>query len=994
MVYHKIFNTFFWLITRVLYYSFVLICVSFFALFIRLQISPVDITSLTKKIPLFESMESGKVVLKWRSLSYNPRLEFKSVSLEQPAFKVETSAVVSVSLPSLFLGQLTLADTVLNRPTIQLKQWPTDQKNGDPISVFEAVKKVQQILNFDPLSTFSKLKINNGALTFPDGLVKTDQITDLNLSYKKAKDKLSVRFLVADQQALIEVVGDAESEGQRLHMEFANVNKMIPELVAEQSFLKPGLFAGQTKTVIDGQLQEKNNTYHVSLLAKHTTNVDKQTHTYQGSIESQISEKQAPFQGQIKISDISLDQLGDIWPEEVATNAHKWLTKNLSTGFLNNGQVWLKGHLSANIEAPVTVDQVNGHLSLDQATINYLDGMPKIVGARATAFFNETGFDIAIHHGRIRETLIKLGHMKITAMMSDRPMADLYVKLTSPLKSLLEIINTEPLALLKKYEFDIDHAEGAVVATLKMKFPLLKDVEFKDFDLDVDAKLTKSYLKKLTPQHPFVLSDGTYDLRIKDDQMTMQGNTLLNGLPADFTWHSYFYPKRTFKNHYQFKATASLNQIPEVDLSAYSEYLPGLIGFDVSIKELVNSEVNISVKANLDQTTVMLPVLGTIKKDNDPGFLYSHLIFRKGQLQHISELKYADDSGEIELEGHFKSNQDFKIDVSDVSVLKNKFNGVVISSPKDGLTVHIKGPFVDLSDYAQAVNAEVEEADKAKESKDGFKLPEKITLALGFEKVFLAENIVLEKFSATLNAENNILMFGRVEGDFYSKYPFIWKLDNKDGKQTLDFQTNNLGLLIRGFGLSKEIYGGRIDLKGTRDLPGPMKTKIKIENMTMKNIPAVVRILSLASISGLTQIFQGPGYEFSDGFIDCNYENKRLYITDSLLNGSGIAISAAGYIDFGKDKLNLTGQVVPFRSINQFLGAIPLIGTVLSGGTPDHGIFSFSYSAKGPLNNLDISSNPLSIFTPQTIKGLMREDESKKEEEPVIVGGVKQNYSE
>lgn len=939
-------------------------------------------------------MESGKVVLKWRSLSYNPRLEFKSVSLERPAFKVETSAVVSISLPSLFLGQLTLADTVLNRPKILIKQWPTDQKNGDPVSVFEAVKQVQQALNFDSLSTFSKLKIKNGTLTLPNGSIKVGQITDLNLSYKGAKEKLTIHFLIADQPAVIEMVGDAEGEGQRLHMDVANINKMIPELIAKQSFLKLGLFVGQTKTEIKGKLQEKDNTYHVSLSAKHTTNVDKQTHTYQAAIESQISEKEAPFQGQVKISDISLDQLGDIWPEEVATNAHKWLTKNLSTGFLNDGQVWLKGQLSANKDDPVSVDQVNGHLSLDQTTINYLDGMPKIVGARATAFFNESGFDIAIHHGRIKETLIKFGHMKITAMMSERPMADLHIKLTSPLKSLLEIINTEPLALLKKYEFDIDHAEGAVVATLKMKFPLLKDVEFKDFDLDVDAKLTKACLKRLTPQHPFELTDGTYDLRIKDDQMTMQGKTLLNGLPADFTWHSYFYPKRTFKNHYQFKATASLNQIPEVDLSGYSEYLPGLIGFDVSIKELVNSEVNISVKANLDKTAVVLPVLGAIKKQNDAGFLYSHLIFRKGQLQHISELKYADDSGEIELEGHFKNDLDFKIDVSDVSVLKNKFNGVVTSSPKDGLIVHIKGPFIDLSGYAEAVNAEVKEADKAKESKDGFKLPEKITLALGFDKVFLAENIVLEKFSATLNAQNEMLMFGRVEGDFYNKYPFICKLDNKDGKQKLDFQTDNLGLLIRGLGLSKEIYGGKIDLRGTRELPGPLKTKVKIANMTMKNIPAVVRILSLASITGVTQIFQGPGYEFSDGFVDCDYENKRLYITDSLLNGSGIAISAAGYIDFGKDNLNLTGQVVPFRSINQFLGAIPLIGTVLSGGTPDHGIFSFSYSAKGPLNNLDISSNPLSIFTPQTIKGLMRDDETRRKDEPVVVGGVKQDYSE
>jgi hypothetical protein len=180
--------------------------------------------------------------------------------------------------------------------------------------------------------------------------------------------------------------------------------------------------------------------------------------------------------------------------------------------------------------------------------------------------------------------------MRITDMLSERPMADLYVKISSPLKSLLEVINTEPLALLKKYDFDIDHAEGAVLATLKMGFPLLKDVEFKDFDLGVEAHLEKAYIKKLTPQHPFVLSEGTYDLTIKSDELTMTGHTLLNGLPADFTWHSYFYPKRTYKNHYLFKCTAKLNEIPETDLSAYDQYVPGLIGFDLAIKELVNKK--------------------------------------------------------------------------------------------------------------------------------------------------------------------------------------------------------------------------------------------------------------------------------------------------------------------------------------------------------------------------------------------------------------------
>ncbi|PLX29626.1 MAG: hypothetical protein C0582_03615 [Alphaproteobacteria bacterium] len=966
MIQAKMLNTFFKATVKISYYFVVFIMLVFLTLFIRLQISPIDITSIAKKSSLLEGLKSGQILIKWQSLSFNPQIKFEDISLKKPSFDIQASASVWLSMQNLLIGRIKFSNVKVKDIQIQMDHLPVDAGTEEKKTLYDALFWVAEKTNLELLSRFQALTVKDGTIILPSNELSITKIEKLTLSFQESPNHLDIGFRINDQALSLSLQGDALKNGQTLKINGDNIKDIIPTILEKNEFLKPGLFEGQTKTGFEVELKQENKHFNVAAQISHQTTHDKRKHTYQGSFDAKVGPESAPYEAHLRIISITLDKLSDIWPEDIAPNAQKWLTKNLSEGVLNDGYVWIQGQASLDPKEPLTVDKIKGHLTLDRTTINYLDNMPQIKDARATGFFNESGFDIAINQGHINETQIKFGHMRITNILSERPMADLYVKISSPLKSLLEVINTEPLALLKKYDFDIDHAEGAVLATLKMGFPLLKDVEFKDFDLDVEAHLKKAYIKKLTPQHPFVLSEGTYDLTIKSDELTMTGDTLLNGLPADFTWHSYFYPTRTYKNHYLFKCTAKLKEIPETDLSAYDQYVPGLIGFDLAIKELVNNEVNVSLKATLDKTDVNLPILGKIKTESDPGFLYAHLIFMKGHLRNISELKYADESGEIELEGTFDKDGSFKIDVRDVSVLKNKFQGSITSSKKEGLTVHVKGPFIDLSSYQSTKSK--------KEEKPSFSFPKKMLLALGFEKVFMKNSIVMENFSSTLNIEDDFLTYGHAKGTFYNKNQFKFQLLKNGNKQKLDFYTDNLGLLTRGLGLTTEIYGGKIDMKGTRDLPASLKTSIKITDLTMKNIPSIVRILSLASLSGVSQIFQGPGYVFTDGFIDCNYENNKIYIINSLLNGSGIAISAAGYLDFGRDLMNLTGQVVPFRSINQFLGAIPLIGTVLSGGTPDHGIFSFSYQAKGPLGAPDISSNPLSIFTPQTIKGLMRED--------------------
>ena len=65
----------------------------------------------------------------------------------------------------------------------------------------------------------------------------------------------------------------------------------------------------------------------------------------------------------------------------------------------------------------------------------------------------------------------------------------------------------------------------------------------------------------------------------------------------------------------------------------------------------------------------------------------------------------------------------------------------------------------------------------------------------------------------------------------------------------------------------------------------------------------------------------------------------------------------------------MTGEIAPAYTLNSLLANIPLIGTMLSGGAD--GVFAASFSVNGPIEDPNVSVNPLSVLTPGIIRRLL-----------------------
>ena len=141
---------------------------------------------------------------------------------------------------------------------------------------------------------------------------------------------------------------------------------------------------------------------------------------------------------------------------------------------------------------------------------------------------------------------------------------------------------------------------------------------------------------------------------------------------------------------------------------------------------------------------------------------------------------------------------------------------------------------------------------------------------------------------------------------------------------------------------------------------------LKIDNFKVKEVPALAKLLSLASLQGIADLLTGEGIRFTD--FDMSFSNKGSLMTidEIYAIGPAVSIMMEGYIE--SDKLiSLKGTLVPATTINRTIASIPLIGNLLVGKKIGEGIFGVSFKMKGPPKDIKTSVNPIKTLTPRFI---------------------------
>ena len=141
---------------------------------------------------------------------------------------------------------------------------------------------------------------------------------------------------------------------------------------------------------------------------------------------------------------------------------------------------------------------------------------------------------------------------------------------------------------------------------------------------------------------------------------------------------------------------------------------------------------------------------------------------------------------------------------------------------------------------------------------------------------------------------------------------------------------------------------------------------MKIYDFKLRELPALTKLLTLASLQGIADILSGEGITFDEFEMNFDNEGNLMNINEIYAIGPAISILMNGYIE--KNKIvSLRGTLVPATTINKAIGSIPVLGKILVGSKTGEGVFGVSFKIKGPPKNLETTVNPIKTLTPRFI---------------------------
>ena len=193
-----------------------------------------------------------------------------------------------------------------------------------------------------------------------------------------------------------------------------------------------------------------------------------------------------------------------------------------------------------------------------------------------------------------------------------------------------------------------------------------------------------------------------------------------------------------------------------------------------------------------------------------------------------------------------------------------------------------------------------------------------------------------------------------------------------DGRYHLVFESNDMGAALRALGKFETIHGGRVAIVGESDGPlpnSPLEARIEARDYVLVQAPALARLLTVASLTGIYDALSGEGIRF-------NRLVGEFTLTDGIMEtdllrafGSSLGLTVRGKVDFDEALVDLEGTVVPAYSVNRILGSIPLLGPLLTGGEGE-GLLAVTYQMTGELDDPEVSVNPLAVLAPGFLRAL------------------------
>ncbi len=238
-------------------------------------------------------------------------------------------------------------------------------------------------------------------------------------------------------------------------------------------------------------------------------------------------------------------------------------------------------------------------------------------------------------------------------------------------------------------------------------------------------------------------------------------------------------------------------------------------------------------------------------------------------------------------------------------------------------------------------------------------------LQIEIKKVYLDKNNSINNLQGSIFLKDNTINELNLGAEFSKKQKINFTIKNNNGEKITTLFSNEAKPLVDRYKFIKGFSEGKLDFYSIKK-NNKTKSTLKIYDFKLKELPALTKVLTLASLQGIADLLSGEGIRFNEFEMNFINQDNLMTIEEIYAIGPAISILMEGYIQ--KDNLiSLRGTLVPATTINKTISSIPLIGNILVGKKVGEGVFGVSFKIKGPPKALETSVNPIKTLTPRFI---------------------------
>jgi hypothetical protein len=561
----------------------------------------------------------------------------------------------------------------------------------------------------------------------------------------------------------------------------------------------------------------------------------------------------------------------------------------------------------------------------------------------------------------------------VVDVMHEAPIAELAFKANTSLAALIETLNRSQLHLAGQGPLPIEGIDGKVDGELKISMPLVSGASV----VKAEGKARITEIKGKSKEHKLELQGGTVDLSVSDIGVIAKGDMIVNGVPTKVQMHRILDAPPEMQPPLRISATLDNADRTQLGLDV-NHLVQGNMAVEVTVAQKTDAAPAVHLRADLTDTEIV----------------FSDVAWRKppGRAATLDFDVAATDAGNIELQNFRLVGDNVAIDGSlivddkrEVSQFTfpnfslNVVSRLAVTGTLDDKRVwkiNAKGPTYDAKDLFRSLMAlgkTTDEEIRPLHPAAGVEFTADIDTVLG------QSDVPLRDFKLKLSERGYKVTALDSQGVLDGGKPLTVTM-KAGGSRKVYAESPDAGQAFKLIGFYPNVQGGRLRLEVDLEARGAAEKSgvLWVENFRVLGDPIISEVYSTAENGGTAEgrpggrkhkverevfEFQGMKAPFSVG-------HGQFVLDDTYLRGPLLGASIRGKVDFNTRRLSLGGTYVPLQGMNAALCNIPLVGPLVA-GFDCQGIFGLTYSIEGTIEQPILYVNPLSMFTPGILRGIM-----------------------